>query len=65
MGSFARKDYLFCFLFHSFLVLININTKYLYIYPLKKKDSDKVVEALMDFIYDVEGEISYITADGE
>jgi hypothetical protein len=41
-----------------YLVLININTRYLYIYPVKKKDSDNVGEALMVFIGEVEGPIN-------
>ena len=48
-----------------YLILININTRYLYIYPLKKKDTNSVVQALDFFINDVEGQISSITADGE
>jgi hypothetical protein len=48
-----------------YLVLININTRYLYIFPLKKKDSDSVTEVLMKFITEVKEPISSITADGE
>jgi hypothetical protein len=52
-------------LYRLYLVLIHISTRYLYIYPLKKKDSDKVAESLIIFIREVGGSISFITADGE
>jgi hypothetical protein len=48
-----------------YLVLININIRYLYIYPLKKKDSGNVAEALMIFISEVGGPISSIIAEGK
>jgi hypothetical protein len=48
-----------------YLILININTRYLFIYPLKKKYTNCVVQALDFFINDIEGQISSIIADGE
>jgi hypothetical protein len=48
-----------------YLILINMNTRYLYIYPLKKKDSDNVAQTLFLFIREVERPVNSIIADGE
>jgi hypothetical protein len=51
--------------YQLYLLLININTRYFYIFHLKKKDSENVVESLMDFITDVGEPLISITADDE
>jgi hypothetical protein len=48
-----------------YFVLININTRYLFIYLLKKKLSDNISKALMVFKTDIGEPINSRIADGE
>lgn len=49
--------------YHILFTIININTKYAYVYPLKEKSADQIVKAFKQFLSDCKDKIINVEGD--